>query len=240
MFVLGQTLCLVFTFGWKWGQCLWPRWEPTGICCVCLYARHSSCTHTHTLTDTNRHTLWQATSFSLCDLAGWECGACHLSKVSAAYMLWNWKLSLTAVSPLFLSLLTVLYWRVLGQRGKLTPASRQVFEPPQQVCQLGKPQLERLRVTSGFRKFPLTHRWKTIYIPCLWLIGFTALLCSSGPTLKLEKHILPCRHCFCLIIPAILICGKESFSIHGHLLYKLPGRFWIYQPQPRVQSDGCC
>lgn len=37
--------------------------------------------YTHTLTDTHSGSL------SLCDLAGWECGACHLSKVSAAYML---------------------------------------------------------------------------------------------------------------------------------------------------------
>lgn len=33
---------------------------------------------------THTHTLWQATSLSRCDLAGWECGACHLSKVCAA------------------------------------------------------------------------------------------------------------------------------------------------------------
>lgn len=39
---------------------------------------------TQTLTDTHTLSLWQATSFSLCDLAGWECGACHLSKVSAS------------------------------------------------------------------------------------------------------------------------------------------------------------
>lgn len=40
-----QTLCLVFTFGWKWGQCLQPCWEPTGIC-FCLFSRHASCTYT--------------------------------------------------------------------------------------------------------------------------------------------------------------------------------------------------
>lgn len=85
-------------------------------------------THARTHKDTNRHTFWQATSFSVRSLAGWECGACHLSKVSAAYMRWSWKLLLSAVFPLFLSLLTVLYWCVCGQRGNLTPASRQVLE----------------------------------------------------------------------------------------------------------------
>lgn len=37
---------------------------------------------THTYVDA----VWRATRFSLRDLAGWEYGASHLSKVSAAYM----------------------------------------------------------------------------------------------------------------------------------------------------------
>lgn len=57
LFVLGQTLCLVFTFGWKWGQCLRPWWEPTCICCACLSARHTSFALFHTQKHTNTDIL---------------------------------------------------------------------------------------------------------------------------------------------------------------------------------------
>lgn len=52
LFVLGpKHFCLVFTFGWKWGQCLRPWWEPTGMFLGCLSARQTRAltgTHTHT------------------------------------------------------------------------------------------------------------------------------------------------------------------------------------------------
>lgn len=91
LFVLGQILCLVFMFGWKWGQCLQPGGNPHASVVL------ASLLDTLLLIYSNTETFWQAPKFSLCDLAWWECGAFHLSKVPVAYMLCERKLLLSAV-----------------------------------------------------------------------------------------------------------------------------------------------
>lgn len=90
-----------------------------------------------TLIYSNTETFWQAPKFSLCDLAWWECGAFHLSKVAVAYMPCERKLLLSAVflllsftvdSPVLTSMRAA--WEInTSLRQTLDPTSQHVGQP---------------------------------------------------------------------------------------------------------------